>query len=409
MEKPCAAGAQRAIAETGLSLAEVLQAALPAYRQECVLLPEQWKVIRAITGCRTPALGAHCYQCRQCGRTHCQYHSCRNRHCPVCQSHQAAEWLDRQESSLLPTPYFHVVFTLPHRLNALIRQNRAALYKLLFQSASQTLLEFGQRRLGGQIGVTAVLHTWGQNLSDHYHLHCLVTGGALSPDRSRWKSAAAHYLFPVRALSKVFRGKFLAGLRSLHSELEFHGELNSLAAPEPFQKLCRQCSSIPWVVYAKKPFAGPEQVLRYLSLYTHRVALSQRRLLRLDRAAQTVTFSYKDYAQEARRKEMTLSLGEFMRRFLLHLLPKGFVKIRHFGLLGTHGRAARIAQARSLIPPLPESLPRSNPPPPTPAALLVALRWKAPRCPFCHSPELALLQVVRPAQGKTSPGKWDSS
>jgi hypothetical protein len=263
-------------------------------------------------------------------------------------------------------------------------------------------LEFGQRRLGGQIGFTAVLHTWSQNLSDHYHLHCIVTGGALQADG--WKSASPHYLFPVRALSVVFGGKFRGGLERLFAEgaLEFHGELAGLATAENFGKLVRQAAAPRWVVYAKKPFAGPRQVLEYLSLYTHRVALSERRLIALDQSQATVSFSFKDYADGARRKIMTLRLEEFLRRFLLHLLPERFVKIRHYGILGNHGRAPRLEALRALLAAGPAQDPPVPVHPPGKTALLLGLLLQPPeaggqpRCPFCGSWRLRLIRIVVP-------------
>lgn len=397
-----------------LTLAEVLRAALPLYQKTQVLLPPQGKVLRAILACRTPALGAHCYRCLDCGREHVQLHSCRNRHCPRCQGSLAAKWLDKQQSALLPVPYFHLVFTLPHALNPLIRQNRRVLYKLLFDSAAQTLLEFGRRRFGGQIGLTAVLHTWSQNLGDHYHLHCIVTGGALCA--SGWKSAPSHYLFSVTALALVFRGKFCSALEGLFADrmLEFHGELEPLTLEKNFRQLLRRAAATPWVVYAKKPFAGPMQVLEYLSLYTHRVALSERRLLFLDRTQGTVSFSYKDYGDGARRKVMTLPLEEFIRRFLLHLLPERFVKIRHYGILGNHGRAARLESIRALL----EKRPRPTPQigadlriPNATALFIAALmqptdRSAEPSCPFCGSKELKVVRIIPP--GCLAP-RFDSS
>lgn len=397
-----------------LTLAEVLRAGLPLYRKTQVLLPPQRKVLRAILACRTPALGAHCYRCADCGREHVQLHSCRNRHCPRCQGSLAAAWLEKQEEALLPIPYFHLVFTLPHVLNPLVRQNRRLLYKLLFDSAAQTLLEFGERRLHGQIGVTAVLHTWGQNLNDHYHVHCIVTGGALGP--SGWKAAHPHYLFPVKALSEVFRGKFCRALEQLFvgHALEFHGQLESLAQKTNFRHFLRQAAQPKWVVYAKRPFAGPMPVLEYLSLYTHRVALGERRLLALDPANGTVSFSYKDYADGARRKTMTLRLEEFIRRFLLHLLPERFVKIRHYGFLGNHGRATRLEKIRALLDkrakPLPATMQKAGRPS-IPALLLATLaqpsvRSGEPTCPFCGSQQL---RVVRIISGSSSPSVFDSS
>jgi hypothetical protein len=312
--------------------------------------------------------------------------------------------LEQQEAALLPVPYFHLVFTLPHALNPLIRQNQRALYTLLFQSASRTLLQFGQQRFGAQVGITAVLHTWSQTLLDHYHLHCIVTGGGLVRDGSRWVAARPHYLFPVAALSAVFRGKFCAGLQELYAagKLEFHGQLAELAVRTGFEGLLRQATRRSWVVYAKRPFAGPQQVLAYLSRYTHRVAISPRRLLALDPQKQTVAFAWKDYADGARSKTMTLAVGEFVRRFCLHLLPERFVKIRHYGLLANAQRQTRIAQARGLLSPL---TPNGRSPAgdaPTEAAPLS--ETAPPRvCPFCGSQRLRLIEIVPPCCGAAPP------
>jgi hypothetical protein len=389
-----ASGSLAAAAE-GLSLAAVLRVGLDSSRPS---LPTQhWRTLRALLACRTPALGGHRYRCKECGQTHFVPHSCRNRHCPLCQGQAARQWLEQQREALLPVPYFHVVFTLPHMLNPLIRQNQQALYTLLFQVVSQTLLRFGQNRFGVQLGVTAVLHTWSQTLLDHYHLHCIVTGGGLSGDNSQWVSTPAHYLFPVRALSQVYRAKFLSGLEQLYAsqKLQFHGQLADLAAPKPFARLLRQAARHKWVVYAKQPFAGPLQVLTYLSRYTHRVAISPRRLLALDPQQQTVTFTWKDYADSSKPKAMTLPVGEFLRRFCLHLLPQRFVKIRHYGFLGNRQRRKRVPRARELLAQagvtiLP--LPQPTPPP-------------IPACPFCGSEQLELVEIVEP----TPPAVLNSS
>lgn len=356
------------------------------------LSPHQWKTLRALALCRTSALGGQAFYCPHCRREHVVAHSCRNRHCPHCQGAAAVDWLAQQAATLLPVPYFHLVFTLPHALNGLIRQNRAALFKLLFDAASQTLLQFGEQRLGAQLGITAVLHTWSQTLGDHYHLHAIVTGGGVTPDGSRWVNTSPHYLFPVRALSPMFRGKYLAGLNTLFAagQLEFHGELQETAAPAKFAALLRQATRTEWVVYAKRPFAGPEQVLAYLSRYTHRVAISPRRLLATDDA--TVTFAYKDYADGSRQKTLTLATAEFVRRFALHVLPERFVKIRHYGLLGNRQKPTRLARARELLgvapPPPPQPLPellQSPPPEHSPAC-----------CPFCQRPGLVKVRTVAP-------------
>ena len=368
-----------------LTLADVLR---PVVAQNALPLPSfHWRTLRALCACRTTAMGGHLFLCPHCQRQHFVAHSCRNRHCPQCQGDRARQWLQAQEECLLPVPYFHLVFTLPHALNGLIGQNQRALFNLLFDSASQTLLTFGEERLRAQIGVTAVLHTWGQTLCDHYHLHCIVTGGGLAAS-NEWIKTPAHYLFAVRALSKMFQGKFCAGLQKLFTQkkLVFHGKLESLWQEKEFQKLVREATAKKWNVFAKRPFAGPEQVLKYLSHYTHRVAISNRRLLATTDT--TVTFGYRDYADNSRPKAMTLEKREFVRRFCLHLLPERFVKIRHYGLLRNRGRKQRIAQVRSLLPPMP----------PKSAQTVEQSREPLARCPFCEEGNLILLRTV--ARGK---------
>jgi len=333
-------------------------------------------------------------------------HSCRNRHCPRCQGAQAFDWLERQSESLLPVPYYHLVFTLPHVLNPLIGQNQRALYKLLFDAASATLLEFGRQRFAGEIGVTAVLHTWSQTLAAHYHLHCVVTGGGLRFDGQGWKSASEHYLFAVKALSKVFRAKYRDGLRKLSKagQLRFHGQLTKLQERAEFEQLLAEACATPWVVYAKKPFAGPRAVLTYLSRYTHRVAIGHGRLLDLDAKAGRVTFSYKDYADQSRRKRMTLDLPEFLRRFALHILPERFVKIRHYGLLGNRHRATKVAAARARLEgaklPGARSAPRETQAPTAAAPVQTT-------CPHCGSPRLIL--VERRKRRPSVPPRTDTS
>jgi hypothetical protein len=371
----------------GQVLRPVLADAPPSLR----LSPHQWKTLRMLAVCRTPALGGQAFYCPHCKREQVVAHSCRNRHCPQCQGAQAVAWLEQQAEVLLPIPYFHLVFTLPHTLNGLIRQNRRVLFKLLFDAASQTLLRFGAQRLEAQLGITVVLHTWSQSLLDHYHVHCIVTGGGVARDQSQWMATSAHYLFPVRALSRMFRGKYLAGLQELQAKgkLQFRGQLAGLAPPAKFAALVRKAARPEWVVYAKRPFAGPRQVLAYLSRYTHRVALSPRRLLAAD--GQNVTFDYKDYADGARHKTMTLSTTEFVRRFCLHVLPERFVKIRHYGLLGNRQRQERLARARTLLGvatmPSLENLPSTT---------IQTLEPAPIRCPYCHQPGLVWLREVPP-------------
>jgi hypothetical protein len=374
-----------------LTLGEVVRTALPAFSSTHRLPVHHWKVLRAIAACHTPVLGGHQYQCAHCGQEHFAPHSCGNRHCPSCQQLHSADWLEAQTEFLLPIPYFHVVFTLPHDLNPLIQYNQARLYSLLFASATATLLEFGRNNLKANLGITAVLHTWGQNLTDHYHLHCVVTGGGLALDTQSWASCNPQWLFPVRALSVVFRAIFRDGLQQLfdQGELEFPPAEASLIDPKVFARWQRKVGRHKWVVYSKRPFAGPSAVLAYLCRYTHRVAIANSRLETMDVSKGTVTFRYKDYAHDSQLRFMTLSLEEFVRRFCLHILPPRFVKIRHYGLLANRDRPARIAQARAFLaerPPdqsTPEEnwvLPRTEPPPHV--------------CPFCGHSTLILIRVV---------------
>ena len=384
--------------ESGLMVGEVLRVGLSAYARAHRLPVHHWKALNAMQVCRTALLGAHQYACAHCGRAHVVPHGCGNRHCPSCQGINSRHWLQAQARVLLPTTYFHEVFTLPHTLNPLIQQNQQVLYNLLFASVSETLLSFGRNNLGAQLGVTAVLHTWSQTLMDHYHLHCIVSGGGPALDGSCWIRSRSDYLFPVRALSKVFQAKFCEGLQALYAEqrLQFYGELQPLAARPKFQQLVRESTRKPWVVYSKRPFAGPEQVLAYLSRYTHRVGISNRRLLALDRQTGTVTFDYKDYAQSARHKPMTLQIGEFIRRLRLHLLPPRFVKIRHYGLLANRGRQERLQRARALL---------GVPEPAAPAAPTRSL----PKCPHCGWAALFLVRVVPPLRRQPAPAVIDTS
>ena len=382
-----------------LLLAEVLRAGLPNYARKHRLPPQHWKILNAIQVCRTPLLGGHQYQCAHCRCAHFAPHACGNRHCPTCQGINSQHWLSAQAGLLLPIPYFHLVFTLPHQFNPLIGQNQKALYDLLFATAAETLLSFGRNNLGAQLGVTAVLHTWSQTLRDHYHLHCIVSGGGPALEGGRWVPSRPDYLFHVGALSTVFRAKFCEGLQGLYAggRLQFHGQLAPLGVEREFQKLMREAARQGWVVYSKRPFAGPEQVLAYLSRYTHRVGISNRRLLQLDRSAGTVTFDYKDYADGARHKPMRLGLEEFIRRLRLHFLPPRFVKIRHYGLLANRQRQQRLARARVLL----SAEPAPVQPQPQPRSL--------PVCPHCGWAALFLVRVVPPLRFAPAPALTDSS
>src|SRR5437763_5164445 len=318
-----------------LELGDIFRLHGPAYLTTFgdSLSHEQKKALRAIAVCRTAALGGHVDQCDRCGYRKISYCSCRNRHCPKCQGQASARWLEQRATELLPVEYFHVVFTLPQLVAPLALQNQQLVYGILFRAASETLLQIAAdpRHLGARIGFLAVLHSWGQNLHHHPHLHCVVPGGGIAPDQRRWISCRRQFMFPVKVLSRVFRAKFVRCLkRAFHqAELCFHGKLQPLAQHRNFFNRLNEIMRSEWVVYAKPPFGGPQQVLKYLARYTHRVAISNRRLVALQNGS--VTFRWKDYAHGNQPAMMTLQANEFIRRFLLHVLPKGLVRIRHFG------------------------------------------------------------------------------
>jgi len=318
----------------------------------------QKQALRDLARCRTAALGGRLERCLDCGHQRIAYNSCRNRHCPKCQALARARWLQRQAEFLLPVAYYHVVFTLPQQVAELAGANPRRLYEALFQAASATLREVAAnpKRLGAQIGVLMVLHTWGQNLHHHPHVHCVCSGGGLSCNARgevdpspRWRWCRPGFFLPVRVLSRLFRGKYLAHLRQAfdQGQLTFPGKLAPLAAPECFQHLLTTLARHDWVVYAKAPFGGPAQVLKYLARYSHRVAISNSRLLSL--AEGRVTFRYKDYADAQRQKTMTLPAEEFLRRFVQHVLPRGFVKVRHYGLLANRHRQDKLELCRRLL------------------------------------------------------------
>lgn len=337
-----------------LEVADVIGRHGEAFLQKygCFVTRQQRRAMRAIVQCRTAALGGHLYQCDDCGNQVPVYNSCRNRHCPKCQSLAKAKWLEARQQELLPVTYYHVVFTLPDSLAQLALQNARVIYNLLFRAVSQTLLRIAAdpKRLGARIGFFAVLHTWGQTLMLHPHLHCVVPAGGLSLDGTQWIACRPRFFLPVRVLSALFRSLFLDYLKQAYEQgkLQFAGSLEDLAHPAAFNRLLKLARKKKWVVYAKRPFGGPQQVLDYLGRYTHRVAISNHRLLALEDGR--VTFSWKDYRDSGVSKEMTLEAEEFIRRFLMHVLPDGFQKIRHFGLMANRGRAANLAMCRELIP-----------------------------------------------------------
>jgi hypothetical protein len=334
-----------------LELADIFREHGEDYRSRHSLSPQQSKVLNRIVSCRTAALGGHQDTCSSCDFQRLSYNSCRDRHCPKCQASKQASWLETRLERLLPVPYFHVVFTLPHVLNPLVMQNAEALYNLLFAAASATLLTLAAnpRWLGAQIGITAVLHTWSQNLLLHPHLHCVVTGGGLSFDGQRWIEGRRGFLFPVKVVAAMFRGKFLAGLKKLweSDQLKLNGSVSDLKDAGCFRRFLSTLYDAKWVVYAKRPFGGPEQVFSYLGRYTHRVAITNSRLVMLENGH--VSLEWKDYADESRKKVMRLPAEEFVRRFLLHVLPKGFVRIRHYGLMASGNVSGKLAQARKVL------------------------------------------------------------
>jgi predicted Zn-ribbon and HTH transcriptional regulator len=351
------------------------------YRQNHALPLSHLRVMRAVERCRTAALGGHLEQCDACGFEHPAYNSCRNRHCPKCQSLAKARWLEKQKLELLPVGYFHLVFTVPYELNRLILVNKKPLINILFHAASEALLEFARTHLGGTLGLTTVLHTWDQTLLDHFHLHCLVPAGALSGDQNRWIPARKNFLFPVTALSIVFRGKFLDFLKKAfdRKKLLFPGQSAPLADAGTFTLLLITLRQKPWVVYAKKPFASPDSVLDYLGRYTHRVALSNDRILSAHNGE--VTFSYRDRKNHNQRKFMKLQTEEFIRRFLLHVIPKGLMRVRHFGFLANNAkeRLSKCRQLLGLLPALPKPPQRS-----THELMLALTGIDLTRCPRCR-------------------------
>jgi len=336
-----------------LEVADVFRRHGDAYRRahDSHLGRVERRVMSAIELCRTAALGGHVEACADCGLIRCAYNSCRNRHCPKCQGQARAEWLAARQAELLPVAYFHVVFTLPAPLAEIAFQNKETVYAILFRSAAETLrtIAADPRHLGAEIGLLAVLHTWGQNLHHHPHVHCVVPGGGPSLDGKRWVACRPNFFLPVRVLSRLFRRLFLDELRAAFEagELGFFGELASLAEPTAFARRLNGLRRVEWVVYAKPPFGGPEQVLAYLGRYTHRVAIANSRLVSLTDTA--VAFRWKDYRHHGKTKLMTLAAHEFIRRFLLHTLPDGFHRIRHYGFLANSHRAGKLALCRKLL------------------------------------------------------------
>jgi hypothetical protein len=376
-----------------LEVADIFREHGPAYR-ECHALPlSHRRVMRAIESCRTAILGGHVERCLECNYERPVYNSCRNRHCPKCQALAKAKWLADRQAEILPVGYFHNVFTLPHELNDLLAANNALLYKLLFRSVAQTLQAFGadpQYGLGGQLGFTAVLHTWDQKLLYHVHLHCVIAGGALASDGSRWLPASRNYLFPVKALSAAFRDRYLDGVCRAFAagELVFPGRLAATATAAVFQQWLQPLRQKDWVVYSQPPWGGAEQVLEYLSRYTHRIAISNHRLRQLEDGR--VTFDYRDRRDGNRVKQLTITAAEFIRRFLLHVLPPGFCRMRHYGFLGNRVKEEQLARCRALLGPSTPVVAESLAQPPL---LLEPKTYVDPTlCPCCGLGRMVVVQ-----------------
>ena len=386
------------MAQSGLEVADIFRRHGPAWRAAHAghVGLDKLRVMSAIETCRTAALGGHVEGCRDCGHTRIAYNSCRNRHCPKCQGAAAREWLAAREADLLPVGYFHVVFTLPAEVAAIAFGNKAIVYDLLFKAASETMMTIAAdpKHLGARIGITAVLHTWGSALTHHPHNHMIVPGGGFSLDGQRWVSSRPAFLLPVRVLGKLFRRLFLTRLLELHAagHLQFFGEHLGLGDQRAFRRYLAPVRKMRWIVYAKPPFAGPEAVLAYLSRYTHRVAIANRRLISHDETG--VTFRYKDYRREGadRQRTMTLAVDEFIRRFLQHVLPKGFHRIRHYGLLASAGRKANVAKARELLAvPAPSATEEPTAPPD-----------HRPPCPCCGG-RMIVIEIFRGAAQPRAP------
>jgi hypothetical protein len=386
-----------------LEVADIFRAHGPAWRQaqQGHLSVGELKVMSAIEQCRSAALGGHVLRCDACEQVQIAYNSCRNRHCPKCQARAARRWLEARQADLLPVDYYHLVFTLPSPISAIAYYNKAIIYDLLFAVAAETLrtIAADPKHLGAQVGVTLVLHTWGSALTHHPHVHGIVPGGGLAADGERWVACKPGFFLPVRVLSRLFRRRFLEELQQAHrgGRLQFFGDDAGLREPGAFAQWLAPLRSCEWVVYAKRPFAGPAAVLAYLSRYTHRVAISNRRLLALDERG--VTFRWKDYRStgKARYKAMTLGAAEFMRRFLLHVLPSGFHRIRHYGLLANAGRRAQLAQARQLLHVVPDIVE-----PPSAAAAPVAIVAPTFVCPHCGA-AMSIVEIFARGQPIRAP------
>jgi hypothetical protein len=392
------------MARSGPEVADIFRCYGEAYRAQhaASLSTAQRRVMSAIELCRTAALGGHVEQCDHCGHSRIAFNSCRDRHCPRCQSLARAQWLEDRRAELLDTQYFHVVFTLPGDIAAIAYQNKALVYDLLFRAVAETMrtIAADPKHLGAEIGFFAVLHTWGQNLLHHPHLHCVVAGGGLSRDGDRWITCKPGFFLPVRVLSRLFRRLFLKHLEKAFAagQLQFFAVLDSLREHDAFRRYLAPLRKAEWVVYAKPPFGGPEQVLDYVGRYTHRVAISNNRLIDIEDGA--VRFRWKDYRQGNRQKVMSVAADEFIRRFLLHVLPEGFHRIRYYGFLGNRHRAQKLAHCRDLLG-MPVLGPSVDPPEKSYRDRCEDLTGHCLReCPACHQGQMIIIEIF---DGVTGP------
>ena len=396
------------IKESKWEVADIFRLYGKEYRDCHCLPPYQLKVMHAIEICRTEYLGGHREKCDNCGHEHYNYHSCRNRHCPKCQTLTKAKWLEDRKAELLHVSYFHNVFTLPHELNPIALANKKLIYGILFKSVAETLLHFGhnpEKGLNGTLGFIAILHTWDQKLLDHIHLHCVIPGGALSSDKSRWIPSKKDYLFNVEALSITFRGKFLYYFKKAFTEGEVILTKKTGHLEEGFRSFIKSLYKHKWVVYCKKPFAGPEAVLDYVGRYTHRIALSNNRIL--DGENDRVTFTYRDRKDDYKLKEETIEAHEFIRRFLIHTLPSGFMKIRHYGFLANRSKKDNLIRIRQLLgmnPELPERIEKKYQ-----ELMLELTGTDITKCPECKKGTMRIVERLKPLYEKAKSVKFDTS
>ena len=386
----------------GVEVADIFRHHGTEYRQSHRLPLSHLRIMRAVEACRTAELGGHKDKCADCGHIEISYNSCRNRHCPKCQTLRKERWIEDRVEDLLPIEYFHVVFTIPSELNPLAIMNQKVMYNLLFRSASETLIELANnpKHLGARIGFSAILHTWGQNLMEHPHVHCVVTGGGLSSDQTHWVSSRKRFFLPVRVMSSLFRGKFLAFLKEVFEsgELIFPGGISHLKNAAEFEIFRRRLYHKKWVVYCKPPFAGVNGVLQYLGRYTHRIAISNNRILSLN--DEEVSFRWRDYSDGDKQKVITLKADEFIRRFLLHVLPDRYVRIRHFGLLGNRRRKDNMALCRQLLMvPMPKERKEET----WQEQLLRICGIDVTSCPVCKKGRMVTVGIVLPSRCNSPP------